>query len=297
MSHSQRVRTSVALTAAALTTAALPASWAGTAHAAEAETCESATVQYRVADADTDSADADWTVQDGFHRWEDAPGTVEVRLAPGQTIADACEYPVSLAVYTTEGPDWESSGLQTFVEKDTVYLTAADLPDEGDPKWTPQELTVRPPDCYGQIDLYGDDITYDGQDADGHGPAPSYPEGIGTPNNLIAAWNGGDKECVPDEPDEPTPTPTPTDPADEEPPEETAPPTPEPTPPTSPEVPPTEPSPSPSPEPEPDDSAGELVETGLSPSIGLLAAGAALVMALGAGVVYAAKRRTRRMQS
>ncbi|MEU9282502.1 hypothetical protein [Streptomyces sp. NPDC048341] len=170
-----------------------------------------------------------------------APGTVEVRLAPGQTVGDGCEYPISLAEYTTEGSNWYPSGHQTLVDHATVYLTAADLAGADDAKRTWQKLAVKTPDCYGQIDLYGDEVLYDGTSEDGHGPAPYEPGNIVTPYHLIAAWNGGDKPCTPDQPDSPTPTPsrstpvTPsTPPAGQPPTHETTPPaTPTPTPSTA----------------------------------------------------------------
>ncbi|GAA3209768.1 hypothetical protein GCM10020256_07280 [Streptomyces thermocoprophilus] len=127
---------------------------------------------------------------------------------PASGSARAASTPVSLAEYTTEGPDWPTSGHQTLVDKATVYLTAADVADAGDPDRAWQKLSVKSPDCYGQIDLYGDDVTYDGGTGEGHGPAPHQPSGVNTPYHLIAAWNGGDKACAPEKP-----TPTPSQPA------------------------------------------------------------------------------------
>lgn len=98
-----------------------------------------------------------------------------MRLAPGQTVGDGCKYPVSLAEYTTEGPNWYTSGLQTLVDHATVYLGAEDLPGSDDAKRTWQKLTVKAPDCYGQIDLYGDDVIYDGKSGTGTGPRPTSP--------------------------------------------------------------------------------------------------------------------------
>ncbi|WP_234491431.1 hypothetical protein [Streptomyces sp. MBT33] len=220
------------------------------ASATTAGDCQSATVQYRIVDADGNPVGDDWTSQGGFHQWTTVPGTVEVRLAPGQSVGDGCKYPVSLAEYTTEGSNWYTSGHQTLVDHATVYLTAADVADNsGDSKHTWQKLAVKTPDCYGQIDLYGDDVIYDGKSGDGHGPAPYQPDNIVTPYHLIAAWNGGDKPCAPDKPSSPTPsestpaTPS-TPPASQPPTDETTPPaTPtkpssSTTPPTTPDVPP-----------------------------------------------------------
>jgi hypothetical protein len=290
----------VAALAATAVSVTLPVLSAGTAGATPSGGCQSATVQYRI-------AGAGWTSQGGFHLWDSAPGTVEVRLAPGQNVGDGCKYPVSLAEYTTEGPTWNTSGRQTLVDKATVYLAAADVAASAEEERTWQKLTVKSPDCYGQIDLYGDDITYDGKEGEGHGPAPYEPGGVVTPYHLIAAWNGGDKPCTPTTPDEPTPTPseptpstpaTPTTPAPSEPPsEETTPPTtpkPSTTPPTTPDVPPLESTPPTSPAPSPSESTPPLAETGAGAPTGLIAGGAALVIAVGAGAVFLAGRRTRR---
>ncbi|MFJ4690088.1 hypothetical protein [Streptomyces sp. NPDC088766] len=306
MSRSQRFRTPAALGAATFTAAALPLFGATAANATD-NGCQSATVQYRVVDGGGRPVEADWTSQGGFRVWDTPPGAVEVRLAPGQKIGDGCRYPVSLAEYTTEGPKWETSGRQTYVDKATVYLTAADVADDDDAERTYQKLTVETPDCYGQIDLYGDDVVYDGKPGDGHGPLPYQPDGVITPYHLIAAWNGGDKECAPAEPDTPSPTPsesapdepgTPTSPADSTPPaQDTAPPTtPEPatsTPSTTSDVPPLESTPPAAPEPSPQGSTQPLAETGSSAPVGLIAGGAALAVAIGAGTIYATTRTRR----
>ncbi|MDN0198818.1 LAETG motif-containing sortase-dependent surface protein [Streptomyces sp. S.PNR 29] len=257
-------------------------------------------MQYRIVGADGNVVGADWTSQGGLYLWKTAPGTVEVRLAPGQTVGDGCKYPVSLAEYTTEGPDWYSSGRQTLVDKATVYLTAADVAGTDDSGRTWQKLSVKTPDCYGQIDLYGDDVTYDGGTGEGHGPAPYEPDGVVTPNHLIAAWNGGEKPCTPKTPESPTPTPsepapstpaTPTTPAGETtPPSTDKPPT---KPPTTPDVPPLESTPPTTPAPTPSDSTPPLAETGSSTPVGPVVGGAALVVAVGAGVLFVT-RRTRR---
>jgi len=296
-----------ALAATAFLTVAVPVIGAGAASATPSGGCQSATIQYRIAGVDGNVVGADWTSQGGFHAWDTAPETVEVRLAPGQSVGDGCKYPASLAEYTTEGANWFTSGRQTLVDKATVYLTAADVADPDDAQQAWQKLTVKTPGCYGQIDLYGDDITYDGGTGEGHGPAPYQPDGVITPYHLIAAWNRGEKPCTPSTPNSPTPTPseptpstpaTPTTPADNPPPTEatTPPTTPKPstTPPTTPDVPPLESTPPTTPEPTPSESTPPLAETGSSAPTGLIAAGAALIVTLGAGAMYAASRRTRR---
>ncbi|MET7486450.1 hypothetical protein [Streptomyces sp. NPDC005538] len=304
MSRSHHLRNLSALAATAFIAAAAPVLAAGPASAAESGGCQSATVQYRIVGADGNVVGADWTSQGGFHQWDTVPGTVEVRLAPDQSVGDGCKYPVSLAEYTTEGSTWYTSGHQAMVDKATVYLTAKDVAGADDAQRTWQQLKVKSPDCYGQIDLYGDDVTYDGGTGEGHGPLPYEPDNIMTPYHLIAAWNGGDKECTPSTPDSPTPTPpasappaTPSTPADSTPPaeESTPPASPKPstTPPTSAHVPPLKATPTATPSPTPNGGKQPLAETGSSAPVGLIAGGAALVIALGAGGVYAAGRARR----
>ncbi|WP_020134625.1 hypothetical protein [Streptomyces sp. 351MFTsu5.1] len=305
MTRLSRSRTSATVAATAFAAAVIPLLGATAASATPVGGCQSATVQYRIVDASGKPVDADWTSQGGFHQWSSAPGTVEVRLAPGQSVGEGCKYPVSLAEYTTEGPNWYTSGLQTLVDHATVYLTSADVAGSDDSKQTYQKLSVKSPDCYGQIDLYGDDVIYDGKSGDGHGPAPYQPGNVVTPYHLIAAWNGGDKSCTPDTPSSPTPPPssetTPPDspssppattpPADETTPPPASPSTPPPassTPPTTPDVPPMQSTP-----PSPTSSKPPLAETGSSAPVGPIAGGAAAVIALGAAALYAA-RRTRR---
>jgi hypothetical protein len=301
VTRSHRSRISAAVAATAVLAAAAPLLAATDASATTAGSCQSATVQYRIVDGSGKPVGADWTSQGGFHRWDDAPGTVEVRLAPGQTVGQGCTYPVSLAEYTTEGSSWNTSGHQTLVDHATVYLTAADLAGADDGKRTWQKLAVRTPDCYGQIDLYGDDVVYDGKSEKGHGPAPYQPGNVVTPYHLIAAWNGGDKPCTPGKPDTPSSTPAATPPSSR-PPKHNKP-TPPPatptkpstatTPPTTSHVPPLKSQPPTTPTPSPSHSAPPLAETGSSAPVGLIAGAAALVIALGAAAVYAT-RRTRR---
>lgn len=301
MSRSQQTRILTALAATAFAGAVIPLVGAGTASAATSGDCQSATVQYRIVDADGKPVGADWSSQGGFHQWDSVPGTVEVRLAPGQSVGDGCKYPVSLAEYTAEGPNWFVSGHQSLVDKATVYLTAADVADSADAKQTWQKLEVRAPDCYGQIDLYGDDVSYDGKTGEGHGPLPYQPDNVVTPYHLIAAWNGGEKACTPATPDSPTPSPsapaTPATPSSSEPPadETTEPATPKPssTPTTTPDVPPLTSTPPATPAPSPSGSTPPLAETGASGPIGPIAGGAALVIVAGAGAVVMSRRARR----
>ncbi|MEX3099345.1 LAETG motif-containing sortase-dependent surface protein [Streptomyces sp. ST1015] len=296
MSRTQYSRSLALLAATAFAASAAPLLAATEASATTGAGCSSATIQYRL-------EGGDWTSTGGFRTWNSGLDKVEVRLAPGQQVGADCKYPVSLAEYTTEGPSWATSGKQTLVEKATVYLGKDDVAGQDDSGRTWQKLNVKTPDCYGQIDLYGDDVTYDGGTGEGHGPAPYQPGNVVTPNHLIAAWNGGDKECAPTTPSTPPAPSTPpsTPPAGETTPPpatETTPPAAPPTtpvsetPPTTPDVPPLASTPpaTPTPTPSPSESTPPLAETGSSTPVGPIAGGAAAVVVIGAGAVFFANR-------
>ncbi|WP_416968847.1 hypothetical protein [Streptomyces sp. 4F14] len=297
MSRTQYSRSLALLAATAFAASAAPLLAATPAAATNGAGCSSATIQYRI-------EGGDWTSTGGFRTWNSGLDKVEVRLAPGQQVGADCKYPVSLAKYTTEGPSWPTSGKQTLVEKATVYLGKDDVAGQDDSGRTWQKLNVKTPDCYGQIDLYGDDVTYDGGTGEGHGPAPYQPGNVVTPNHLIAAWNGGDKKCEPQENTPPAPsTPPSTPPVTETTPPpatETTPPAAPPTtpvsetPPTTPDVPPltsTPPATPPtSPSPSPSESTPPLAETGASTPVGPIAGAAAAVVMIGAGAVFLANR-------
>ncbi|HEY8986586.1 MAG TPA: LAETG motif-containing sortase-dependent surface protein [Streptomyces sp.] len=294
---SRRSRSLALLAATAFAASAAPLLAAAPASATSG--CSSATIQYRL-------DGGDWTSSGGFRTFGSGLDKVEVRLAPGQEIGAECKYPVSLAKYTTEGPSWYNSGKQTLVEKKSVYLGKDDVAGKDDAGRTWQKLSVETPDCYGQIDLYGDDVTYDGGTGEGHGPAPYQPDNIVTPKNLIAAWNGGEKACeeggvtpppsTPTTPEAPTTPPaseTTPPPAGETTPPPATPTTPvsETTPPTTPEVPPMEGTPpATTPTPSPSESTPPLAETGSSTPVGPIAGGAAAVVAIGAGAMFFANR-------
>ncbi|MEU6815348.1 hypothetical protein [Streptomyces sp. NPDC046860] len=306
MARSQPARYLAATAAAFVAATAAPLVGATAAHAQEGGTCSSATVQYRLVDADGKVVGADWSSEGGFHQWDTVPGIVEVRLAPGQNIGVGCNYPVSLSEYTTEGPDWPSSGHQEMIDKATVRLTAEDVAGQDDAGRTWKKLSVKAPTCFGQTDLYGDDVAYDGKDGEGHGPLPDVRTGALTPYHLIAAWNGGDKRCESGTPGSAVPSPsvpaTPASPAPSTPPaaaepgtpagggEPAASPKPGATPPTDAKVPPAQSSP-PAPKSSPDGGTVPLAETGAGAPVGMLAGGAALVLAVGAGTVYASRAR------
>jgi hypothetical protein len=99
-------------------------------------------------------------------------------------LCEGVEKTFSLNSYRTEGPSWPTSGTQTFVKH--VSATLSKVTHSAD-------LHVPVPDCFFQIDLYGNGHAYDGND----GAVPHYPN-VATPDDLIQAVNGG-KDCAPPE--------------------------------------------------------------------------------------------------
>ncbi|MCD0485922.1 LPXTG cell wall anchor domain-containing protein [Streptacidiphilus sp. ASG 303] len=292
--------------------------------AASTPECGSAKVEYRALDGQGSPVEG-WTSAGGFHGWKDAPTAVQVRLAAGQQIGEGCRYPVSLSLYSTEGPNWGNSGRQAYLGSDTVYLTADDVAAE-DGSGDGDKLTVQASfdsTCYGQIDLYGNDTVYDGGTAPGHGPLPYQPGGVVTPYDLIAAWNGGTKGCTETTPPPNSSAPESTPPASDSPspsasvsspqpsaPESSAPPASDsPSPsatPSSPQpsssqgggLPTTNPTVSPAPPtsaaPSPSSTGPGLAETGAGDTLGLAAGGAAVVLVGGAALVLTRRRSGRR---
>lgn len=106
--------------------------------------------------------------------------TVTVTLKKG---FDSCD--VSLNSYETEGPNWETSGTQVFIDHATAHLT------KENPTAT---LTVKVQGCFQQQDLYIGTTRYDGVD----GALPHYPNSA-TPAGLIDHWNGA-TDCTPPPP-------------------------------------------------------------------------------------------------
>ncbi|MEV0642892.1 LAETG motif-containing sortase-dependent surface protein [Streptomyces sp. NPDC050619] len=219
-------------------------------------------------------------------------GKVHVKV---RTAGDATTCTASLASYLAHGATFATSGEQVFVDFDTVTVK----PGQTD------SLDIAVPDagCFAQIDLYRGAVKYDGEDPDvgdgfEHGDLPKGPDRPVIKDKLIAAWNGGTKDCTtaPSEPPTtPTPTPTPSTPESTEP---ATPTSPETTPPAT-ETPATDsPTPSPSasesttaPATTPNGGGDDLAETGGSSATGPIAIGAAVLLAGGAGMVIATRRR------
>jgi LPXTG-motif cell wall-anchored protein len=180
--HGSITRRAIAVAGTAAMTAALSVAGVG---AAQADTsCGQASVEHSVDGGQT------WT-KDGRMSGSTAPTNITVKLSG--TVGDGCQYHVSLASYSTEGPDWNTSGTQTFLGWATATLDAKN----------PQaalDVSSTAPNCFGQVDLYGNGTKYDGKE----GLLPHYPDSS-TPTDLITAWNGGAPCTTPTTPPVTTP--------------------------------------------------------------------------------------------
>ncbi|NUP15208.1 MAG: LPXTG cell wall anchor domain-containing protein [Streptomyces sp.] len=205
---------------------------------------------------------------------------------------DAGTCTASLASYLAHGPTFATSGEQVFVDFDSVTLKPG--------KTDTLDIAVPDAGCFGQIDLYRGAVKFDGKpdanDGFEHGDLPKGPDHPVIKDKLIAAWNGGTKDCTTEPPatEEPPTTPATTPPAEpsEPPSEEPSTPAEETTPPAS-ETPSTE---TPTPEPSASTSTpavppGDLAQTGGSSATGPIAIGAVVLVAGGAAFVVASKRR------
>lgn len=218
-------------------------------------------------------------------------GKVHIKV---RTAGDATTCTASLASYLAHGATFATSGEQVFVDFDTVTVK----PGQTD------TLDIAVPDagCFAQIDLYRGAVKFDGdldaKDGFEHGELPKGPDRPVIKDKLIAAWNGGTKDCTttPSEPPaSPTPTPTPSAPAEESTPPATEPASESPTPTPSASTTTSTPTPSASesttaPATTPN-GGGDLAETGANSNTGPLAIGAAVLLAGGAGIVVATRRR------
>ncbi|MEU8135384.1 LPXTG cell wall anchor domain-containing protein [Streptodolium elevatio] len=166
---------------------------------ATGEHCEKAAVEYSLDGGDT------WTSDGRINR---ATPVTKIQVRLKTEVKNSCEYAVSLASYSAEGPTWATSGTQAFLGWDTTTLRKGKKQAELD-------VSKYAPECFGQIDLYGNGKKYDGVQE----PLPRYPHAK-FPKDLITAWNGGDKCETP-----PTTPPATTPPATTAPPATTTPPT------------------------------------------------------------------------
>src|SRR4051812_14496146 len=119
-----------------------------------------------------------------------------------RTAGDAATCTASLASYLAHGPSFGTSGEQVFVDFDSVTVKPGQT----------ESLDIAVPDagCYAQIDLYRGAVKFDGKldakDGFEHGDLPKGPDHPVIKDKLIAAWNGGTKDCTSTESATPTPS-------------------------------------------------------------------------------------------
>ncbi|MGW1722498.1 LAETG motif-containing sortase-dependent surface protein [Streptomyces sp. NPDC002306] len=215
-----------------------------------------------------------------------ADGKVHITV---RTAGDASTCTASLASYLAHGATFRTSGEQVFTDFDTVTVK----PGASD------TLDIAVPDagCFAQIDLYRGAVRFDGKvdakDGFEHGELPKGPDRPVIKDKLIAAWNGGTKDCTTTESEPPAPstpaasTPPATPPADE-----TTPPATETTPaPSEPADTPVASASTTAPATTPNGDGDDLAETGGGSGTGVIVGGAAALLAGGAAIVMATKRR------
>ncbi|WP_367321892.1 LAETG motif-containing sortase-dependent surface protein [Streptomyces sp. HUAS ZL42] len=213
-------------------------------------------------------------------------GKVHIKV---RAAADAGTCTASLASYLAHGATFATSGEQVFVDFDSVTVKQGQT----------DSLDIAVPDagCFAQIDLYRGAVKFDGKldanDGFQHGQLPKGPDRPVIKDKLIAAWNGGTKDCTTTESQPPS-----SPPASESTSPSPSASTPEETESTSPS-----PSESGSTTPTPSTSSsttapaatpnggGDLAETGASSNTPLVAGGAAALLVGGAAIVVATKRR------
>ncbi|MEU6256671.1 LAETG motif-containing sortase-dependent surface protein [Streptomyces sp. NPDC047043] len=213
-------------------------------------------------------------------------GKVHIKV---RTAGDASTCTASLASYLAHGATFATSGEQVFVDFDTVTVK----PGQTD------SLDIAVPDagCFAQVDLYRGAVKFDGKldanDGFEHGDLPKGPDHPVIKDKLIAAWNGGTKDCTTTESQPPStpPASTPASATPSTPAEESATPTPSASESTSTESPTPSASESTTAPATTPNGGGDLAETGGGSNSGVIVGGAAALLAAGAAIVVATKRR------
>ena len=218
-------------------------------------------------------------------------GKIHIKV---RTAGDAGSCTASLASYTAHGPTFATSGQQVFVDFDTVTVK----------KGQTDSLDIAVPDegCFAQIDLYRGAVKFDGNPAAGdglvHGDLPKGPDHTVIKDKLIAAWNGGTKDCTTTESQPPSPSAPasvpPSAPESTPPASDSSTPTPsasESTPESATPTPADSESTTPAAAPSPNGGGGDLAETGGGSNTGPILGGAAALLAGGAAIVVATRRR------
>lgn len=195
-------------------------------------------------------------------------GKVHIKV---RTAGDATTCTASLASYQALGATFATSGVQVFVDFDTVTVKSGQI----------DSLDIAVPDagCYAQIDLYRGAVKFDGKldanDGSEHGELPKGPDRPVIKDKLIAAWNGGMKDCT-----TPIPSETPSQPE--------MPQTGTPIPPAKTSTTPEQPTPKGGSSTPP--AGGNLAETGGGNAVPV-AIGAAALLAAGGGIFVMTRRR------
>ncbi|MEV7346387.1 LAETG motif-containing sortase-dependent surface protein [Streptomyces sp. NPDC093544] len=219
-------------------------------------------------------------------------GKVHIKV---RTAGDAATCTASLASYRAHGATFNTSGEQVFHDFDTVTVKPGGT----------DSLDIAVPDvgCFAQVDLYRGAVKFDGDfdanDGFEHGDLPKGPDRPVIKDKLIAAWNGGTKDCTTQQPSTPATPPASTPPAST--PAASSPP-------ASTPATPTEPAPAesttsatpsesesttpaaPSPNGGGSTAPGDLAETGGGNTLPI-AAGAAALLAAGAAITVVTRRR------
>ncbi|MFD4414684.1 LAETG motif-containing sortase-dependent surface protein [Streptomyces sp. NPDC058476] len=215
-------------------------------------------------------------------------GKVHIKV---RTASDAGTCTASLAAYRTHGATFKTSGVQVFHDFDSVTVKPG----------ATDSLDISVPDagCFAQIDLYRGAVKFDGKydakDGFEHGDLPEGPDHAVIKDKLIMAWNGGKNDCT-SQPTTPETTPPASTPPAETPGSPTAS---TPATPATPSASETTATPSasestassaPSPHGGESTAPGDLAETGGGNTLPI-AAGAVAVLAAGAAITVAARRR------
>ncbi|MCX5563241.1 LAETG motif-containing sortase-dependent surface protein [Streptomyces sp. NBC_00038] len=224
-------------------------------------------------------------------------GKIHIKV---RTAGDASTCTASLASYRAHGATFNTSGEQVFHDFDTVTVKPGGT----------DSLDISVPDvgCFAQIDLYRGAVKFDGRfdanDGFEHGDLPKGPDRPVIKDKLIAAWNGGTKDCTAQPPTTPETPPASSPPASTPPastppastPPASTPATPTPSEPAGSTTPAT-PSESesttpaaPSPNGGGSTAPGDLAETGGGNTLPI-AAGAAALLAAGAAITVVTRRR------
>ncbi|MFD5078839.1 hypothetical protein [Streptomyces sp. NPDC058371] len=227
----------------------------------------------------TDFADSVGVDDQNLKPTEDGKVHIKVRAAQDATTCTA-----SLAAYRTHGATFKTSGVQVFHDFDSVTVKQGET----------DSLDISVPDagCFAQVDLYRGKVKFDGKldakDGFEHGDVPQGPDHPVIKDKLIAAWNGGSKDCTSEAPETTPPASTPAaTPSKSATPSASA---------STPDDAESTTAAAPTPNGGGSTPAGDLAETGGGNTLPI-AGGAAALLAAGAALAVAGRRRTAKSRS